>query len=51
MSKRIILIWGFLIVGLVLGIYIIAITKEEEIKYISKKNELKEAVKDYITVN
>ena len=40
MSKRIILIWGFLIVGLVLGIYIIAITKEEEIKYISKNNNL-----------
>lgn len=51
MSKRIILIWGFLIVGLVLGIYIIAITNEEEIKYISKKNELKEVVKDYIEDN
>lgn len=51
MSKKIIFIWGFVITCLVLSIYVIGITKNEDLKYISKKVELKSIVKDYIKDN
>ena len=51
MNKRIFIVWGLLIALLVLGIGYIGITKKEEIKYISLKNEVKKATKEYINDN
>ncbi|MCI8331142.1 MAG: hypothetical protein HFE04_03485 [Bacilli bacterium] len=51
MSNKLIIIWGSVIILLVGTIYFIGVKYEEELKYISKKNELKEVVKEYIKDN
>lgn len=51
MNKKVIALWGFIIVALVIIIFIIGITKEEELKYISLKNDIREATKEYIENN
>lgn len=51
MSKKVIALWGFIVVALAAIIYIIGITKEEELKYISLKNDVREATKEYIKNN
>ncbi len=48
MSNKLIMIWGTIIILLVGTIYFIGVKYEEELKYISLKNELKESVKEYI---
>ncbi len=51
MNKKVIALWGFIIVALVIIIFIIGITKEEELKYISLKNDIREATNEYIENN
>ena len=51
MNNKTIVIWVSLIVLLTLGIGIIGITKQDELKYIEAKNELKKATKEYIKDN
>lgn len=48
MNNKIIVVWGIIIIILVSIIYYIGITYRNEIKYISLKEEVKIAVKDYI---
>ena len=49
MNNKIIVVWGIIIIILVSIIYYIGITYQNEIKYISLKEEVKIAVKDYIS--
>ncbi len=51
MNKKVIVLWGVIVFILVIAIYIIGITKKEEIKYITLKNEVKTSVKEYIKDN
>ncbi len=41
MNNKIIILWGFIVFGLVISIYLIGISKSDEVKY----NELKESLK------
>lgn len=51
MSNKVIVLWGFIIVSLVCGIYYIGVKYENELKYIDLKDEIKEATKKYISDN
>ena len=48
MSNKLIVVWGTVIILLVGTIYFIGVKYEEELKYISLKNELKDTLKEYI---
>ncbi len=48
MSNKIIVLWGFIIVMLVCGVYFIGIKYESEIDYINLKNDVKSAAKRYV---
>ena len=49
MNNKIIVVWGIIIIILVSIIYYIGISYQNEIKYFSLKEEVKIAVKDYIS--
>jgi len=51
MSNKLIVVWGAVIILLVGTIYFIGVKYEDELKYISLKNELKSSVKKYIKDN
>lgn len=51
MSKKVIVLWSIIVVGLFLTILVIGITNKEELKYIKLKNEVKEVTKEYIKDN
>ncbi len=51
MSNKLIVVWGTVIILLVGTIYFIGVKYEEELKYISLKNELKDTLKEYIKDN
>ena len=51
MNNKIIILWGFIIFGLVISIYLIGINKSEEVKYKELKENLKLSVDNYLTDN
>lgn len=51
MSNKLIIVWGSIIILLVGTIYFIGVRYEDELKYVSLKNELKGTVKEYIKDN
>ena len=48
MNNKVIVLWGFVIVLLILVIYFIGVKRQSEIEYIKLKEEVKEATSKYI---
>lgn len=48
MSNKVIVAWGFIIVFLVLAVYFIGIKYQNELKFVTLKNEIKKAAEKYI---
>ena len=51
MNNKIIVLWGFIIFGLVISIYILGISKSDEVKYDEIKDNLKLSVNNYLADN
>lgn len=51
MNNKIIILWGFIIFGMVISIYILGISKSEQIKYNEIKESLKLSVNNYLSDN
>ena len=49
MNNKIIILWGFIIFGLVISVYILGISKSDEVKYNELKESLKLAVDNYLS--
>ena len=51
MNNKIIVLWGFIIFGLVISIYILGISKSDEVKYNELKESLKLSIDNYLSDN
>ena len=51
MNNKIIVLWGFIIFGLVISIYILGISKSDEVKYNELKECLRLSVDNYLSDN
>ena len=51
MNNKIIVLWGFIIFGLVISIYVLGISKSDEVKYDELKETLKLSVDNYLSDN
>ena len=51
MNNKIIVLWGFIIFGLVISIYILGISKSDEVKYNELKENLKLSIDNYLSDN
>ena len=49
MNNKIIILWGFISFGLVISIYVIGISRSEEVKYDEIKESLKLSVDNYLS--
>ena len=51
MNNKIIVLWGFIIFGLVISVYVLGISKGNEVKYNELKENLKLSIDNYLSDN